>query len=162
MIPDKLMGEMVNAWLLEEAQAGGAIILDGFPRTKIQADIYLSFLKNKLSTSNFEVIVFKISDADIIQRLSLRLVCGNIECQEVYNTISKRPLKLDQCDKCLMPLCKRNDDSSSVILERLRIFPDYCEDLMAFYRNHGCVVKEFDVANLSVEEVCENFKKYLD
>lgn len=162
LIPDQLMGEMVNAWILEEAQAGGAIILDGFPRTKTQADNFLNFLKVKLPASLFEVVVFMIPDADIVQRLSLRLVCGNAECQEVYNTTSKRPLRADTCDKCNKLLSKRNDDSSEVILERLRIFPSYRDDLMNFYRNQGCMVEEFNVANLSVEEVFENFKKYLD
>lgn len=162
LIPDQLMGEMVNAWILEEMQAGGAIILDGFPRTKIQADNFLSFLKIELPESLFEVVVFMISDTDIVQRLSLRLVCGNAECQEVYNTTSKRPLVLDICDKCNKPLSKRNDDSLEVVLERLRLFPSYRDDLMNFYRNQGCRVEEFNVANLSVEEVFENFKKYLD
>ena len=162
LIPDALMGEMVQAWILQETQTDGAIILDGFPRTKTQADDFLKFLKNKLSECEFEVIVFMIPDEDIVQRLSLRLVCGNPECQEVYNTTSKRPLKSDACDKCQKSLSKRNDDSSEVILERLRLFPSYRDDLMAFYKNNGCMVKEFKVANLSVDQVFENFKEFLD
>lgn len=161
LVPDTLMMQMVKNWFLHEANDGKPVILDGFPRTKIQAQSFLEFLKAELPQVSFEVVVFTLPDKDILDRLAVRFVCQVATCQEVYNMTAKRPLKDGICDKCSKPLTRRNDDNFKVIIERLRIFPQYRNDLMDFYKKNGCNVTDFSVTGLSVQEVFEKFKKIL-
>ncbi len=73
LVPDGLILEVVKK-RLEEKDCEKGFILDGFPRTQVQAES-LDRLLNGISKKIDGVIKIRVSDETIIKRLSARLVC---------------------------------------------------------------------------------------
>ncbi len=106
-------------------------ILDGFPRTVLQAQ----FLHSLLQERNLEVghvVRLVVSDSMIVDRLSKRLLCDS--CGDIYTN------KVKFCLKCGAALVERTDDSLDVINLRLVKYHEQSKCLAEFYRD-----KLFDV-----------------
>lgn len=155
-IPDSLMTEMVLEWLEERIKKQKSVVLDGFPRTAVQAEALLIFLK-KATGYYFRVAVIELAQDEILGRLLGRKVCSNKDCQTVYD----KTFQLDSCSVCGAVLEKRVDDKEDVIKERLRIYPAHREALLAMYRDLGVHVELFNVAGMTKTEVFSTFKATL-
>lgn len=154
LIPDELITDMVGIWLKDAIKKNHPIILDGFPRTKGQIKLFLNFLK-EIPGSCFRVMHIKLSEGEIIKRLSLRLVCENKDCQAVYNSMLIGQQTV--CEACGSLLVKRRDDDQEVVKERLRQYPAYAHELLTFYRSVGQHVEEIDVVDMTPEQVYNTF-----
>lgn len=163
LIPDDLITEMVLGWLKENMVPGKTLILDGFPRTKGQADFLVQALKtdNTLGGVRFKVVTFDLAEGEIVKRISARLVCSNKSCQEVYSTLVKQPEKTGICDLCDSPLIRRPDDEPAVVHERLKVFATFKDDLLGFYKDSEQEVLNFSVPEGDRDTVFELFKKLL-
>ena len=166
LIPDELIADMVFEWMEVQAKEspGKTIILDGFPRTRGQADLLLRVLKENpaFGSVDFSVINFYLPEAEIIKRISSRLVCSNKKCQEVYSTLVKKPKTEGVCDLCGSPVVRRPDDDPSVVAERLKGFGEHANDLLGFYKNANASIIEFEVPMGDREVVYQAFlKKFL-
>ena len=125
LVSDDITCELVKN-RLEEADCKNGFILDGFPRTIPQAEMFTSIC-NDVSVVNFE-----IADDVVIKRLSTRRVCK--ECKENYNIITLPPKKEGVCDKCGGELFQREDDKQESILHRMEVYREQTEPLIDFYR----------------------------
>jgi adenylate kinase len=169
LIPDDLITQMVFEWLKDKVAQqddpaqGSKIILDGFPRTKGQADLLLQALKEEpdFSDIKFKVVNFDLSEDEIVKRISSRLVCSNKKCQEVYSTLVKNPAKTGLCDICESPVLRRSDDEPEVVRERLRVFAGVKDDLLGFYKSVDQSVLDFKVPDGNREVVYLAFKRVL-
>lgn len=155
LIPDDLITQMVLEWLNKNMAPDRTIILDGFPRTSGQADL---FLQSKI---DFKVINFDLSEAEIVKRISSRLVCSNKKCQEVYSTLVKMPRKPGICDVCSSPILRRPDDEAEVVRERLNVFAKSRNDLLSFYKKSGVNVVNFSIPSGDPETVYKAFLRLL-
>ena len=134
LVPDSLTVELVKE-RLSKSDARDGYILDGFPRTVAQADALAGFQEIDA------VINFSISDDLVIRRLSGRRVCRS--CGAIYH-IENMPSKVEGiCDRCGGELYVRDDDKIESIKNRLRVYKDQTEPLIAYYRNKG-VLQEID------------------
>jgi adenylate kinase len=134
LVPDSLTVELVKERLGKpDAQQG--YILDGFPRTVAQADALAEFQKIDAA------INFKISDQLVIRRLSGRRVCRS--CGAIYHIDNMPPKKEGVCDACGGELYIRDDDKIESIKNRLRVFKEQTEPLIAYYRKEG-LLQEID------------------
>ncbi|HEY5790813.1 MAG TPA: nucleoside monophosphate kinase [Gammaproteobacteria bacterium] len=119
---------------LRRKDATPGFIIDGFPRTIQQAlllDEVLTVLKRPLQL----VIRLAIDADDMIQRLAGRRRCR--DCGRQFN-IFVNPTRLDeQCDECGGLLHQRVDDTEDVIDNRLRVFENLSNPVVAFYRANG-------------------------
>jgi len=79
-VPDDIMIGMIRNRLREPDSAGGSII-DGFPRTVPQAEA-LDVLMGELQRHLDRVLYLKVEMAELLERLSGRLVCPT--CQRTY------------------------------------------------------------------------------
>ena len=156
LIPDALVTEMVIDWLLAQTQTTSPIILDGFPRTQGQANIFLNFLNDVRDKFLFKVIVFDLSDDEIVKRLSQRIVCANKGCQATFTDSQKQ----EKCTFCGGFLTKREDDQEDVVRERLMQFPAHKEALLGFYNTTGQVVVHLDIARLLPLQVYASFLQF--
>jgi adenylate kinase len=120
---------------LSKSDATGGYILDGFPRTVAQADALAEFQKINA------VINFSISDELVIRRLSGRRVCRS--CGAIYHIENMPPKVAGICDSCGAELYIRDDDKIESIKNRLRVYKDQTEPLIAYYRNKG-LLQEID------------------
>ena len=161
MIPDELIADMVFDWMKAQIGPDKTVILDGFPRTKGQADLLLQVLKEapEFDGVGFKVVNFYLSEAEIVKRISSRLVCSNKKCQEVYSKLVKNPAQEGICDLCGSEVVRRPDDEPEVVTERLKVFGKYANDLLGFYKDSGAVVIEFSVPLGDPTVVYEAFLK---
>jgi adenylate kinase len=106
-------------------------ILDGFPRTLIQAE--------SLKSYPVKVLYFVIDDEVVKNRLSLRRTCTS--CKAIYH-LENKPPKLDlTCDLCGAPLIQRQDDKAEVILERLKIYHEKTAPLIEYYKKTDALIE---------------------
>jgi adenylate kinase len=132
LVPDELVWEVVKDRLNAEDCKNG-FILDGFPRTILQAELLDKYLKEK--NADLKVIYLDASDDLVIKRLSSRRVCKN--CGAIYNLISMPPKKDGICDICGGELYQRSDDYPDVIKKRLETYYKETQPLIDYYKNRG-------------------------
>jgi adenylate kinase len=134
LVPDELTISLVKE-RLAQADAKKGFILDGFPRTIPQAEALEKF--QKLDA----VVNFAIGDELVVKRLSGREVCKN--CGAIYH-VTNMPSKVKGiCDKCGGPLYTRPDDTLESITNRLSVYRNQTEPLIAFYRSRK-LLKDID------------------
>ena len=136
LVPDAVIVAMVESRLAEPDCKDG-FLLDGFPRTRSQAEALDSILQ-KLSISLDAVVQLEVDDEIVVQRLTTRRVCKS--CGEIYNTVFN-PAKVEGvCDKCGGDVIQRNDDKESVIRNRLTVFHEQTAPLIEYYRGKDILV----------------------
>jgi adenylate kinase len=137
LVPDDVTDSMVEE-RLSRADARDGFILDGYPRTLHQAEA----LTETLSDNHRQIagaILLNVPDADIVARLSGRLICR--KCQAPYHVQFKAPKRAGFCDVCNGPLYQRDDDKAETVIARLKTFHAQTEPVIQFYREHGCVIE---------------------
>jgi adenylate kinase len=97
------------------------IILDGFPRTLPQAELFFSLMNKYLILIEFRIILFYLDNENLKKRLVNRYICSNVKCDKIYN-ISNFFDKSLACVKCNNLLYKRKDDLAEIVLSRLDIY----------------------------------------
>lgn len=162
LVSDEVIIDMGCQWIEQEIEGVGALILDGFPRTVVQAAGFLKFFNEKYEQVKLVIVELRVPDREIVERLSTRIVCSNKACQAVFSTRVER-LKSQVpgiCDMCSSPLVQRNDDKPEVVSARLATYHQHCEKLTSFYKNAGYVVHVID-GNRGSVEVFESFLKHV-
>ena len=102
-MPDELTVDLVMDRLAKPDCANG-YILDGFPRTLVQA----AALDAKVDID--AAINVEVPDEKIVKRMAGRRVCP--KCGEPYHTEYKVPAKEGVCDRCGSLLIIRKDDEA--------------------------------------------------
>jgi adenylate kinase len=106
-------------------------ILDGYPRNLSQArDV------EALDPDRPEIVIaIDVAEDEIVRRLAARRSCP--DCGAVYNLIVRKPAREGVCDACRGTLTRRQDDDPEVIRERLRVYAEKTEPLLAHYGKKG-------------------------
>lgn len=131
LVSDEIALAIVRERLKEKDCAEG-YILDGFPRTLVQAEMMQS------AENNIEVdfvIDFEVSDDEIVERLSGRRVCPS--CGKTYHAVNQPSKNGEFCEKCGEKLIIRKDDAPDVILNRLSVYHELTEPLKSFYKGQN-------------------------
>ncbi len=137
LVPDGLILEVMKK-RLEEKDCKKGFILDGFPRTLVQAES-LDRLLNGIGKIIERVIKIKVSEETIIKRLSARLVCEL--CGADYNLETRPPREAGRCDLCGGELEQRMDDNREVILNRLEVYVRQTQPLESYYQGQGKLIE---------------------
>ncbi|MCB0197626.1 MAG: adenylate kinase [Anaerolineae bacterium] len=147
LVPDDVTEAMVESRLSQDDAAKG-FILDGFPRTLPQAEALTEILAGMGRKLN-AVLYLKVSDAEIVNRLSGRMICR--ECQtpfhKMFNPFTECPNH--KCDGEY--LYQRDDDKPDTIRARLDTFHRQTAPLINYYQENGVLVEidgEGDVADV--------------
>jgi len=160
LVPDELVTAMVVEWLDQEANDTTPIILDGFPRTRVQAEALDKEL-GKSERWNLKIINLVIDDEAVVKRLSHRFICKNKECQAIYSLDPDCILLGDNgivCEVCQEKLCRRKDDKPEAIRERLAIYHKHEDSLLQYYRDKGYRIVDLE-AQQPLPETFEDFKR---
>ncbi len=137
LVPDDLIVSMIESRIRSGGMAHG-VILDGFPRTIPQAEK----LRDRFSKQGLAIhraILLKVSDDEIVKRLSGRWFCPN--CQSGYNYPTQSPKIAGVCDKCASNLARRADDEESVVRHRLTVYKTQTQPIEQFYRTEGLLTE---------------------
>ena len=131
LVPDEVVIKMI----LERIAGPDCIqgfILDGFPRTLEQAQA----LDQALSANGIDQVLYvKVSDGELISRLSGRLLCRN--CQVPYHIVNNPPRVPGLCDLCGGELYRRPDDVEETVRKRIEVYMAQTQPVVDYYAKMG-------------------------
>ncbi|KPA23375.1 Adenylate kinase [Shimia sp. SK013] len=122
---------------LGEADCAKGVILDGFPRTTVQAEALDTLLSETGQRIN-AAISLEVDDRAMVTRISGRYTCGG--CGEGYHDSFKKPAKSGVCDTCGGGDFKRRaDDNAETVASRLDAYHAQTAPLIAYYDGKGAL-----------------------
>jgi adenylate kinase len=133
LVPDDITIGMIRGRLARPDCKGGAL-LDGFPRTTVQAEALEKLLVEFGGKVN-HVPYIAASEATLIERLGGRWTCraqGHV-FHEKYNP----PVKSGVCDFDGSELYQRDDDKAETVTRRIQVYFSQTAPLIAYYRERG-------------------------
>ena len=148
LVSDDLTCELVKD-RLSQPDCKNGYILDGFPRTIPQAEMFTKIC------DDVKVVNFEIKDEIVIRRLSTRRVCK--ACGANFNVLTLPPKVEGVCDKCGGELYQRDDDKQESILHRMDVYREQTEPLIKFYRDKGAIT-DLD-ASIETDVLLGKFKE---
>ncbi len=139
LVPDNVTVAVVMSHLAEPEAAAG-VILDGFPRSRPQAEALDTALKARKRRID-HVLYLNVPLNVLEARLVGRWLCRN--CTAVYHDVSHPPRAAGVCDNCGGQLYQRVDDQPETIARRLATYAQTTVPLIAYYQQQG-VLREID------------------
>ena len=139
LVPDELVCDLVADRIAKDDCKEG-YILDGFPRTIPQAEVFTKQLEKNGEKIDFAIDV-EVPDENIINRMGGRRACPN--CGATYHIKYIPPKKEGVCDACGTELVLRNDDKPETVKKRLNVYHEATQPLIDFYKAQG-VLKGVD------------------
>lgn len=155
LVPDEvLIGIIKNR--LKEPDCEKGFILDGYPRTKPQADA-LAALLDEINKPIDVVLNLEVPDEELVERISGRLMCNN--CGASYHRTFNPPKKEGVCDTCGGELFQRADDREEAVQNRLNVYKKQTQPLIDYYAEKGILVTLEGTKDIN--EVFEDIKAVL-
>lgn len=139
LVDDATIAALVEERLVQADCAHG-FILDGFPRTLVQADMLDAMLQRLAETPgcgvDLCVINIHVPEDIVRKRLVGRRTCAG--CGRIYNIYFEPTDGRDVCQACGGTLVQRSDDREEVVNRRLAVYLKQTEPLIAYYAARGC------------------------
>jgi adenylate kinase len=154
LVPDDLMIGIIRDRLGKtDAQKG--FILDGFPRTVVQAEKLDTIVGN--GDRPLRVLQLLVPDEIIVKRIALRRSCPS--CGAIYHLETAPPAKDTVCDRDGVELMARPDDNETAVRKRLEAFHRQTLPVATFYKSQS-KLREVDGVG-PVDQVFERIEKSL-
>ena len=134
LVPDDVVIGVVAERLAKDDAVNDGFVLDGFPRTKIQAEE----LQRLLGPDGLDAAVdIDVPTDTVIERISGRRVCST--CGTPYHVTA--PPKVDWvCDKDGGEVVQREDDTPEAVTKRLELYEKATRPLLDYYEGLGLLV----------------------
>lgn len=136
LVSDSLVVSMVSE-RSECLSCGGGFLLDGFPRTAVQAEALDELLEQR-GVGLDAVLSYELPLSDIVNRLSGRRTCS--KCKAVFHVTARPPRKEEVCDLCGGQLIQREDDRPESSRVRMQAYEESTRPLADYYRKTGRLV----------------------
>jgi adenylate kinase len=154
LVSDDLMVGIIKDRLKKpDAQKG--FILDGYPRTVVQAEKLSGLVGN--GKGDLRVLQLLVPDDVIVKRIALRRSCP--QCGTIYHLETAPPRNDLVCDRDGTGLLARPDDNEQVIRKRLDAFHKQTLPVATFYKAKS-VLRQVDGVG-PVDEVFERIERSL-
>jgi adenylate kinase len=153
LVPDGVVIRLVGETLAQTRFAKG-FVLDGFPRTLLQAEELEKLLQSD-GRSVEHAVSLQVSEDRVLERLTLRKVCT--QCGAVYHDKYSPPKVLNECDRCHGALSTRADDRPEVVEKRLHVYEREFRPIIDFYKKKN-LLREID-GNQPPEQVTDQILK---
>lgn len=134
LVPDDLIVAMVR----EKLSGDRGFVLDGFPRSEVQARL-LDEMLQALSRPINLVVLLDVPDEELVERLSLRRFCP--KCNRTYHVRNNPPRQEGICDSDGGPLEQRKDDREETVVNRLKVYHEQTEPVLRHYQESPGVVE---------------------
>lgn len=140
---------------LDQPDCAKGVILDGFPRTTVQADALAALLQER-GQSVSAAISMDVEDAAMVARISGRFTCAG--CGEGYHDTFKPTATAGTCDKCgSTDMTRRADDNAETVAQRLEAYHAQTAPLIAYYERTGALSR-IDAMG-AIEEIASNLSQ---
>jgi adenylate kinase len=128
LVPDAAVVGIVRE-RLERPDAVRGFILDGFPRTVVQARALDDLMRGR-GRGLLTVLLVEVPFDELVRRLRTRLICS-----ACGTGAEPGQAESDRCKKCGQTLVHRIDDGEDVVTRRLSVYKEETEQLGAYYQN---------------------------
>ena len=133
LVPDDLVNEII-ADRFRRDDRPTRFLMDGYPRTLPQAAAFDAMLRQQFLDLT-GVIVLRVNDQDIVDRLSGRWICP--KCQRPYHVKGNPPKQPGVCDDDGAKLVQRTDDNEGTVRKRLEVYHRQTAELIPHYARQG-------------------------
>ena len=133
LVPDKVAIAVILERLHESDAADGAI-LDGFPRTRPQAEA-LDVALGRMGTRVAQALYVGVREAELRRRLSGRWLCRAND--HIYHVIDRPPRRPGICDIDGSELYQRPDDRPETVQARLATQLPPMYEVIDYYTERG-------------------------
>lgn len=151
LVPDKLVRKLAEQAIAEEEYDD--FVLDGYPRTRQQAEWLTEFL-DEHRTPLDAVLSLDVPDDVLVRRLSRRRV--HAETGETYH-LDHDPPPADVDPDLIV---RRSDDEPETVRNRLDVYREETAPLASYYKERGTLVSVDGVGD--IEEVFQRITQVLD
>lgn len=156
LVPDEIMIGILENKISEFEAAGTGYILDGFPRTVIQAEALDKMLK-RLNAPLDAAVLIDVPEDELLKRLTSRWTCR--KCAATPSFPDGKP------DDAVCPVCgsqdlyQRDDDKRETILKRFAVYKENTYPLIDYYEKNGLLSRIS--GDGSVEDISGRIKTIL-
>ena len=147
LVPDDVIIGMVRQ-RISRPDAGKGFILDGFPRTVVQAEALEGITK-----------LDKVFNIDADDEALVRRICGRRVCKGCAAVFQASQLSSDQaCRKCGGVMTRRDDDNEETVRQRLSVYKRKTKPLIDFYTQRGLL---YNVVSESIADTTDEIMAVL-
>ena len=136
LVSDEIVAGIVRERIQQTDYAKG-FMLDGFPRTQVQAEL-LDQMLAELGVGIDRVVEFQVDDDAVVRRISGRRI--HQSSGRTYHVEFKPPKQEGRDDVTGEPLIQREDDNADTIRNRLNAYHEQTAPLVSYYSNKGNLV----------------------
>ena len=129
LVPDALIAQMIKD-VVAETTGDVTMLLDGFPRNLAQAKIL-----EEMGAPVKSAVLIDVPDSIIQDRIAGRRTCP--KCKAGYHVRNLPPKVEGVCDVCGEKLVVRKDDNPETVKDRLVVYHQQTEPLIAYYKDKG-------------------------
>ena len=133
LVPDEVTISMIKEHITRPDYQSG-VLLDGFPRTVVQAEA-LSELLAEMGSKVDCVPLIEVPSDDLVRRLSQRRSCPM--CQRVYHLAHNPPENKGVCNEDGTELIQREDDRPETVRHRIDVYAEQTAPLISYYQQKG-------------------------
>jgi adenylate kinase len=155
LVPDEVViGLIEDASKQPECERG--MLLDGFPRTAVQAEKLDGMLKQKETTIH-KAIEFKVNDDILVERVEGRRV--HLPSGRTYHVKFNPPKVEGHDDLTGEPLIQRKDDNAEVLRRRMQAYHGQTAPILSYY-NQRSILSTID-AMQPIKQVTQHLDEIL-
>jgi adenylate kinase len=137
LVPDDVTIAMIKERLSRSDCRDGAL-LDGFPRTPLQAEALASMLA-EVDGRVINVPFICVPEDVLIERLAGRWTCR--QAGHVFHQKYNPPRQHGICDFDGSELYQREDDKTETVKRRIRVYLDQTQPLVDYYQQQGVLIE---------------------
>lgn len=157
LMPDDIMTGIISD-RIEQPDCANGFILDGFPRTRAQAEALDALLAGK-GLDLDRVVELKVDEEALVERISGRFSCAR--CGAGYHDRFQQPKQAGVCDVCGSTEFKRRaDDNADTVRARLEAYRDQTAPILPYYREKGLLSEVDGMAD--IDEVTREIEQLLN
>src|SRR3954452_19706058 len=123
LVGDEVMIGIVSG-RLTRPDAKSGFVLDGFPRTVVQAGALDQVMPGRGSLGVVDIVV---PEDVLVRRLAARRICADCGSNALVEWTTT-------CGKCGSPLVQRSDDGDGIVRERLKVYQRQTKPLVDYYQ----------------------------
>jgi adenylate kinase len=139
LVPDDVICSVIME-RIDSPEAEDGFLLDGFPRTRGQADVLDQALDQR-GRRLTAALLLEAPDEEVVKRLSGRRIC--VKNGHLYHVDFDPPKRDNVCDQDGSRLIQRDDDKPETVRHRLEVYHEQTRPLVQHYEKQG-LLRRFD------------------
>jgi adenylate kinase len=157
LVPDEVINRLV-AERIDQPDCANGFVLDGYPRTRAQAEALDAMLAERGQKLD-GVVEFEVDDEALVDRISGRFACAR--CGAGYHDRFKPTAAPGVCDVCgSTEFVRREDDRPETVRARLQAYHDQTAPLLPYYRDRGVLMAVDGMAE--IDQVTDDVFETID